>query len=83
MNGSTDIPTIQTNIEWYLKENCHGKIDAMQCESLGDGVLRLLLYRGGKRSALVFMKKELQGYILKGWEERFEDKLESEMDSRA
>jgi hypothetical protein len=83
MNGSVDIPTIQTNIEWYLKENCHGKIDAMQCESLGDGALLLLLYRGGKRSALVFTKKELQSNILKGWERRFEEKLESEMDSKA
>jgi hypothetical protein len=77
MNGSADIPTIQANIEWYLKENCDGTVHAMNWEAVGDGSLRLLLYRGGKQSALVFTKKELQSYILKGWEQHFQEKLRS------
>lgn len=68
MNGSTDIQTIQINIERYIQKNYHGKIDAMKWESLGDGTLRLLLYRGGEQSVLVFTKKKLYCYILKGWE---------------
>ena len=34
MNGSTDIPTIQANIEWYLTKNYHGRIHAMNWQSL-------------------------------------------------
>lgn len=75
MNGNTDILTIQTYIEWYLKKNYHGKIYAVQWESLEDGALRLLLYRSGEQAVLVLSKKELQSYILKGWERRFEEKL--------
>jgi hypothetical protein len=74
---STHILTIQANIEWYLKKNYHGKIHAMKWESVGDGSLRLLLYISEEPSALVFTKKELQDYILKGWEQRFQEKLRS------
>ncbi|UCF98202.1 MAG: hypothetical protein JSV89_01390 [Spirochaetaceae bacterium] len=49
----------------------------------GDGSLSLLLYRGGGQSTLVFKKKELQSYILKGWERCFQEKLESLIDSNA
>ena len=77
MNGSTDSPTIQADIQWYLKKNYHGKIDAMNWESLGDGAYRVLLYRGGEKSVLVLPKEELQSYILKGWERRFQKKLRS------
>ena len=48
MNGSTDIPTIQANIEWYLKKHYNGKIDAMNWESAEDGAPRLILFRGGE-----------------------------------
>ena len=77
MNGSTDSPTIQADIQWYLKKNYHGKIDAMNWESVGDGTHRLLLYKGGEQSVLMFTMQELQSYILKGWERRFNEKLKS------
>ncbi|UCF98428.1 MAG: hypothetical protein JSV89_02580 [Spirochaetaceae bacterium] len=66
MNGNADIPTIQANIEWYLKKNHHGKIDAMKWESVEDGTYRLLLFKGAEQSVLAFTQKELQIYILKG-----------------
>jgi len=83
MNGSTDIPTIQADIEWYLKENYHGQIDAMNWESADDGKYHLHLYRGGEQSVLVFTKKELQSYILNSWERCFQEKLDSVTDSKA
>ena len=77
LNGSTDILTIQLNIEGYVQKNYHGKIDAMKWESLEDGTLRLVLFRGGEQPTLVFTKQELQTYILKGWERGLQDKLRS------
>ena len=65
MNVRIDIP-IQANIECYLKKNYNGKIHAMNWESVGDGSLRLLLYIVEEPPVLVFTKKELQSYILKG-----------------
>ena len=77
MNISTDIEAIQIDIERYIQKNYHRSIDAMKWESLGDGTLRLVLYRGGEQSVLVITKKELQSYILKGWEQSFQEKLRS------
>ena len=77
MNGSADIPTIQANIEWYLKKRNDGTIYLMQWEEPEDKTLRLLLFRGEKPSVLVFTKNDLQSYILKGWEQRFQEKLRS------
>ena len=82
MNGSTDIPTVQVNIEWYLKKNYHGKVDVMTWESKADGIYHLHLYRSGEQSDLVFTKQELQSYLLAGWERRFQKKLESITDSK-
>jgi len=49
----------------------------MNWVSVGDGAYRVLLYRGGEKSVLVLPKEELQSYILKGWERRFQKKLRS------
>jgi hypothetical protein len=65
INGSTDIPTVQANIEWYLERNYHGKIDATKWESLGDGILGMVLYRWGEQSVLEHPKQELHSYILR------------------
>jgi hypothetical protein len=83
MNGSTYIRTIQQNITTHIQKNYYGKIDAMEWESAGDGSLLLLLYIGEEPSVLVFIKKELQRYILKGWERRFQERLDLVTDSKA
>lgn len=80
MNGSTDIQTIQQNITTYIQKNTKDKIDALKWESPGDGTHHLLLYRGGEQFVLVFKKQELQSYISKGWEQRFQEKLRSVVD---
>ena len=80
MNGSTDLLTIQQNITTYIQKNAKDKIDALRWESLGDGKHRLLLYKGGDQSGLMFTTSELQSYILKGWEQRFQEKLRSVVD---
>ena len=77
MNGSTDLRTIQQNITTYIQKNAKDKIDALKWEMLEDGTFRLILYRGGVQSVLVLPKEELQSYILKGWEKRFQEKLRS------
>ena len=52
MNDSTDIPANQANIEWYLKKNYHGKVDAMKWESLVDGTL--VYFSTGAESSLLW-----------------------------
>ncbi len=67
INSITDIQTIQQNITTYIQMNAIDSVDALKWESLQDGAYRLILYRGGKQTALRFTKPELQSYILKGW----------------
>jgi hypothetical protein len=57
MNGVTDTLAIQFDLEWYLKQNYHGRIDAMDRKSAEDGTLRLLLFRNAVQSVLVLTKK--------------------------
>ena len=75
MNGSTEIPTSQANIEWYLKKNNEGAILFMRCKEPEDKTLRLLLCRVEEPSVLVFTKHKVQSDILNGWEQRFKEKL--------
>jgi hypothetical protein len=82
MNGSTHIPTIQPNIEWYIPKNYYGTIDAMNWELAEGGTYYLHLYRGGEQSDLVLKKNELQSYILQGWEQRFQEKLNGVVDDK-
>ena len=47
----------------------------MKWDMDGDGTFRLLLYRGGEQSFLLFTKQEIQNYILTGWEQRLQTKM--------